>query len=244
MDFSDLIMQAVVLLRNHESVCDFYQKKFKYILIDEYQDTNLSQFEWIKLLSTKHRNICVVGDDDQSIYGWRGADIRNILSFERDFNDAQIIRLEQNYRSTKLILKAANYVIKRNTGRHSKKLWTKNPEGEYIKIYVARDEIDEAKAIAGTISDFCSEEGYAPKDIAVFYRTHAQSRALEMAFSQSQIAYQIIGGTKFYERKEINNQHTLSWHWCYINAKATGNCRNKPYNLGYNSKSPENRGFR
>ncbi len=204
LDFDDLIYYTVRLLEESKETRDYYQEKFKYIMVDEYQDTNTSQYKFIRLLASKYNNICVVGDDDQSIYGWRGANIRNILDFEKDFTDAEVIKLEQNYRSTKTILDAANSVIKNNDERKSKSLWTENDEGVIIKGYCADNEYDEGKFISLKIENFV-RKGRNYKDFAVLYRTYAQSRAVEEQFIKINIPYRLCGGTRFYDRKEIRD---------------------------------------
>lgn len=205
LDFDDLIVKTIELFKKNPLVLDYYQKKFEYILVDEYQDTNRAQYELVRLLSMQHKNICVVGDDDQSIYGWRGADIRNILDFEKDYPDAKVIKLEQNYRSTKNILNAANSVIANNYGRKSKKLWTTNNTGLPINIYNADNERDEALFICKTIKDIINKEKRSYSDFAVLYRTNAQSRVIEETFIKSNIPYKIVGGLKFYDRKEVKD---------------------------------------
>ena len=205
LDFDDLIIKTVELLKKEESVLAYYRNKFKYIMVDEYQDTSKAQYELIKLLAKEHQNICVVGDDDQSIYGWRGADIRNILEFERDYTSVHVVKLEQNYRSTQVILDAANTVISNNIERKRKKLWSEQKEGEKIKIQVASDEMEEAEFVADTIGRMHRRENKAFKNFAVLYRANAQARAIEDALNRSQIPYNIYGGTKFYERKEIKD---------------------------------------
>lgn len=205
LDFDDLIIKTVELLKTEESVLAYYRNKFKYIMVDEYQDTSKAQYEFIKLLAREHQNICVVGDDDQSIYGWRGADIRNILEFERDYDDVHVVKLEQNYRSTQVILDAANTVISNNIERKRKKLWSEQKEGEKIKIQVNADEIEEADYVADSIWRIHRKENKPFKDFAVLYRANAQARAIEDALNRSQIPYNIYGGTKFYERKEIKD---------------------------------------
>ena len=205
LDFDDLLMLTVRLLESEEIVRQKYQEKFRYILIDEYQDTNRAQYLMAKLLAAKHRNICVVGDADQSIYGWRGADIRNILDFEDDYPDAAVIKLEQNYRSTQMILDAANAVIENNTDRKPKALWTNNTGGELITHYLAYDERDEAQYIADNITKLNTVYNTPYGDIAVLYRTNAQSRVIEEAFMKWGIPYTMVGGLKFYDRKEIKD---------------------------------------
>lgn len=205
LDFDDLLMLAVKVLKEHSDVREKYQDRFQYILVDEYQDTNGAQYQLTTLLAGKYRNLCVVGDADQSIYGWRGADIRNIMDFEKDYPEAAVIKLEQNYRSTKTILNAANSVIEHNIDRKPKELWTNNPQGEKIIHYTASDERDEA--------DFITREAVKQKtlfnasygDMAVLYRTNAQSRALEEGFMHAGVPYTMVGGLKFYDRKEIKD---------------------------------------
>lgn len=205
LDFDDLIMVTVKMFRDYDSVREKYQEKFQYILIDEYQDTNMAQYILTKYLAGKHQNICVVGDADQSIYGWRGADMRNILNFEHDYPDAKIITLEQNYRSTRQILAAANALIKNNLNRKEKNLWTENEQGEKIKFIHCLSDRSEAAFVAKEIRRLVSKENYRYKDIAILYRTNAQSQVLEEKFIQSEIPYVIIGGLKFYDRKEIKD---------------------------------------
>lgn len=205
LDFDDLIMQTVFLLAQYPEVLQYYQKLFRYIMIDEYQDTNHAQYILAKLLAGGYRNICAVGDPDQSIYGWRGADIQNILNFEKDYSDALIIKLEQNYRSTKTILQAANEVIRYNQSRKEKNLWTENEEGLPLVVYPADDEWGEAWYVAQEIYRLKQQEGIPYGHCAVLYRVHAQSRALEEALVKAGIPYQIMGGLKFYERKEIKD---------------------------------------
>jgi DNA helicase II / ATP-dependent DNA helicase PcrA len=204
LDFDDLLMMTVRLFEEQPEVLAYYQEKFRYILIDEYQDTNHSQYKISNLLARKYRNICVVGDDDQSIYSWRGADIRNILDFERDYEDAVVYRLEQNYRSTKNILKAAHNVVVNNIKRKDKELWTENEEGRKITCYEAIDEKGEASFVSDIIGKLCSE-GYDYSDFALLYRMNAQSRVLENALRVSRIPYTVIGGLRFYERMEIKD---------------------------------------
>lgn len=204
LDFDDLIMLTVQLFQNNSEVLDYYQNKFKYIHIDEYQDTNRAQYILTSLLASRHKNICVVGDTDQSIYSWRGADINNILSFEEDYPNAKIIFLEQNYRSTKNILKAANALIKNNLQRKEKNLWTENDTGKEITLFSAMNEQEEAYFIAEKIESYL-KEGKKLSDFSVLYRTNAQSRVIEEVFMKTKIPYRIFGGTKFYERKEIKD---------------------------------------
>lgn len=204
LDFDDLIMQTTHLFNRVPEVLEYYQRRFQYIHVDEYQDTNHAQYFLVKQLAGKYKNLCVVGDSDQSIYRWRGADITNILTFEKDYPNARTIFLEQNYRSTKSILQAANKVIANNTGRKPKNLWTENDEGKKITYYEGSTERDEALYITEKIQEL-SKEGYRPSDMAILYRTNAQSRAIEDTLVKSNIAYQMVGGTRFYDRKEIKD---------------------------------------
>ncbi len=204
LDFDDLIIKTLELLAENPPVLDYYRDRFQYILVDEYQDTNLAQYELVRLLTGDRQNLCVVGDDDQSIYGWRGADIRNILEFEKDFPAAKVIKLEQNYRSTANILDAANQVIAHNEGRKEKALWTESDPGERITVYDALDERDEAAYVSGSVNKL-EREGTRAGDIAVLYRTNGQSRVLEEAFVRSGVAYRVYGGLKFYDRKEVKD---------------------------------------
>lgn len=204
LDFDDLIMKTVELFDTAPDVLDFYHNKFHYIHVDEYQDTNHAQYRLVSLLAKRRQNLCVVGDSDQSIYGWRGADIKNILSFERDYPQAQVIRLEQNYRSTKTILSIANDVIQNNTERRAKSLWTQNSEGERAILFQASDERMEARFIVERILEH-RKNADSYRDVAVLYRTNAQSRVVEEVFLQEGIPYQIFGGVKFYDRREIRD---------------------------------------
>ena len=204
MDFDDLIMLTLRLFDQNPDVLTYYQQRYQYIHVDEYQDTNHAQYQLVKLLASRFKNICVVGDADQSIYGWRGADMQNILDFEKDYPEAKVVLLEENYRSTKTILQAANEVIRNNRNRRPKNLWTQNEDGEEIVYYRANDEQDEALFVARTI-DQLSREGYSHKDFAVLYRTNAQSRTVEEALLKANIPYTMVGGTKFYSRKEIRD---------------------------------------
>ena len=205
MDFDDIINKTVELFRDNPDVLDYYQEKFTYIMVDEYQDTNTAQYMLIRLLSSKYRNLCVVGDDDQSIYRFRGANIRNILDFEKDFKDALVIRLEQNYRSTSKILEAANQVIRNNSQRKSKTLWTRNPEGDNITVHCEGSDNEEAAYVASTIQTMVENGQYHYKDIALLFRTNAQSRALEEKLVVSAIPYHLFGGIPFYQRKEVKD---------------------------------------
>jgi len=204
MDFDDLILKTVQLFQKDEEVLSYYQNKFQYIMVDEYQDTNYTQYQFIKLLAEAHQNLCVVGDDDQCIYQWRGADIKNILEFEKDFKNTKVIKLEQNYRSHGNILDAAHSVIENNRGRKHKKLWTDKEKGEKVKYYRADDEKDEARYIAQEIDRLHSKEiNY--KDFAILYRTNAQSRTFEEALSAREVPYRVLGGMRYYDRKEIKD---------------------------------------
>lgn len=205
LDFDDLLMIAVLLLEEHEDIRQKYQRRFKYILVDEYQDTNNAQYQLTRLLAAEHHNICVVGDADQSIYGWRGADIRNIMDFEKDYPEAVTIKLEQNYRSTKVILAAANAVIEHNVMRKKKELWTQNATGDKITCYTAYNGKDEASFIATAIDKQRTIFNANYSDMAVLYRTNAQSRVIEETFLRLGVPYTIIGGLKFYDRKEIKD---------------------------------------
>lgn len=205
LDFDDLIVKTVELFQNCGDVLENYQERFKYIMVDEYQDTNTAQFKFVSLLASKYENLCVVGDDDQSIYKFRGANIGNILGFEHVFPDARVIRLEQNYRSTKNILSAANEVIANNASRKSKTLWTENPEGELIHFRQFMNGYEEAEYVVGEISRAHRENGAKYKDCAVLYRTNAQSRLFEEKCLLANIPYKIVGGVNFYARKEIKD---------------------------------------
>lgn len=204
MDFDDLLCNAVVLFKKCPDILEFYQNQFKYIMVDEYQDTNKVQYKFVSMLAEKYGNICVVGDDDQSIYKFRGATIENILSFENTFKGAKIIRLEQNYRSTQNILNAANEVISNNTMRKGKTLWTENAKGDKIEVHSCESERDEANFVANTILDGVAD-GRKFSDFAVLYRTNAQSNAIEQALSRSGVPHRIIGGHRFYDREEIRD---------------------------------------
>ena len=205
LDFDDLLLLSVDLLENNTELRQKYQQRFRYILIDEYQDTNGAQYRLTTLLAAEHHNLCVVGDADQSIYGWRGADISNILNFEKDFPEAKTIKLEQNYRSTKNILAAANAVIENNENRKPKKLWTENATGEKIVLYRAEDERDEARFVVDTVQKQKTLFSVAYGDIAVLYRTNAQSRVFEEAMMAAGLPYTMVGGLKFYDRMEIKD---------------------------------------
>jgi DNA helicase II / ATP-dependent DNA helicase PcrA len=204
MDFDDLIMQTVALLEVFPEVRERYQRRFKYVHVDEYQDTNHAQYRLVNVLAAAHRNLCVVGDDDQSVYSFRGADIRNILDFERDYPEAKVVRLEQNYRSTRTILDAANAVVANNASRKAKELWTAGEEGERIRQFTAADDYAEARFVVSEVLRLV-DSGASLKDIAVFYRTNAQSRTLEDVLVREGVPYQIVGGVRFYERAEIKD---------------------------------------
>ena len=214
LDFDDLIMYTVALLNNFEDVRSYYQNKFRYIMVDEYQDTNVAQDRLTRLLTGEHANICVVGDDDQSIYRFRGADVANILNFEKHYPGAALIRLEQNYRSTKTILNAANRVIEHNEGRRGKELWTGNDEGEKLGFYRAASEQEEAQYIASHILS-AYQRGHTPRDFAVLYRMNAQSNSVENAFKRAGIPYRIVGGVRFFDRAEVRDM--LSYLWAVVN---------------------------
>lgn len=207
LDFGDILIFVLTLFRKFPEVLRYYQDLFRYVLVDEFQDTNLIQYMLIKKIVDRHRNICVVGDDDQSIYRWRGAEVGNILNFEKDFPETKVVTLEQNYRSTKNILNAANHMVRQNHLRKDKKLWTENPEGDLITLYVAEDEEDEARFVVKKIKEYIDSQNSTIRyrDIAVFYRINAQSRAIEDELVKNHIPYTIVGGMKFYERKEIKD---------------------------------------
>jgi DNA helicase II / ATP-dependent DNA helicase PcrA len=205
LDFDDLIMLTIELFKRVPDVLEFYQSKFQYIHVDEYQDTNNAQYQLVNMLAAKFNNLCVVGDSDQSIYRWRGADIGNILSFEKDYKDAEVIMLEQNYRSTKRVLQAANDVISNNRTRYDKNLHTENTEGDPIYVYKASDEKDESQFVVGKILELQQEENLKLDQFAILYRTNAQSRVIEEFLVKSNLDYTIVGGTKFYDRKEIKD---------------------------------------
>ena len=204
MDFDDLLVRTVNVLELFEDVRERWQRTFRHVLVDEYQDTNKAQYRLLQLLAGEHRNLMVVGDDSQSIYGFRHADVRNILDFEEDFEDAEVIKLEQNYRSTQTILSAANAVIERNREGLRKELWTEDEGGELVQLNELTDEHEEARWVAGEIERL-EEEGVARSDVAVFYRTNAMSRVLEDTLQRFDVSYQVIGGTKFYERAEVKD---------------------------------------
>ena len=205
LDFDDLLMKTAELFESNKEILSHYQDRFKYIMVDEYQDTNYAQYRLMMLLSGRHRNVCVVGDDDQGIYSFRGANIGNILNFERDFPDAKVIKLEQNYRSTQRILDAASAVVNKNSMRRDKGLWTENPSGEKIRLYEAGNGEEEAGYIIKTIKQLKEKDSRAYKDFAVLYRINAQSRLLEEGFYKNGLPYVVVGGLRFYERKEIKD---------------------------------------
>ena len=205
LDFDDIINYTIKILTENPDVLEYYTEKFKYVLVDEYQDTNKAQFMLVSILASKYGNITVVGDNDQGIYSFRGADITNILNFEKDFPGSKIVKLEQNYRCTGNILKAANAVIKNNENKYDKKLWTENEEGKLPCIYKAEDEYDEASYIVKQINMLKMEEYLKLSDFVILYRMNSQSRAIEDIFRRENIPYKIIGGLKFYERKEIKD---------------------------------------
>lgn len=204
LDFGDLLLCTVALFRRDATVAGRYQDQFRYLMVDEYQDTNRVQYDLLRLLAAKHCNLCVVGDDDQSIYRWRGADLRNILDFEHDFPGARVLRLEQNYRSTKSILAAAGAVIEHNSARKGKQLWTTNDAGEPLRLHTASDERAEAQYVLRQVQQLAAGQ-YRASDIAIFYRTNAQSRALEEELVRQRVAYTVVGSTRFYDRKEIKD---------------------------------------
>ena len=205
LDFDDLLLKTVQLLQTQPDVLEYYQERFRYIMVDEYQDTNTVQFKLVSLLAGKYQNLCVVGDDDQSIYKFRGANIMNILNFEKEYPNAKVIKLEQNYRSTSTILNAANEVIRHNTGRKEKSLWTENGEGEKIQFRQFDSAYDEADYIVSDIKDKVNSGKREYKDFAILYRTNAQSRIFEEKMVVSNVPYKIVGGVNFYARREIKD---------------------------------------
>jgi len=208
-DFGDLITQTVFLFKKDKSVLKKYQERFKYILVDEYQDTNTAQYEWLHLLAEKYKNICVVGDDAQAIYSWRNADFQNILDFNKDWPNAKIIKLEQNYRSTQNIINAANAVIQNNSLGYKKSLWTQNEEGNPIVICELGNEYEEAEFMVDQIQHLTEQDGYSLNDFVVLFRTNAQSRAIEQTFLRYDIPYKIVGGLRFYQRQEVKD--VIAW---------------------------------
>ncbi len=217
MDFDDLLVNAVRLLSEHADIGERYAERYRYVLVDEYQDTNRPQYELVRLLASRHRGLCVVGDPDQSIYAWRGADIRNILSFERDWTDARVVVLDQNYRSTQNILSASSALINHNPGRPPKALWSERGDGEEVHELVFIDDEQEARGITRIILAKRSREGRSPGDFVLLYRTNAQSRVLERALREAGLAYTIVGGIRFYERAEIKD--ALAWLRCLVNPR-------------------------
>ncbi|MFO8011158.1 MAG: UvrD-helicase domain-containing protein [Dehalococcoidia bacterium] len=205
LDFDDLLMKTALLFRDQPQVLDKYQSRYLHIMIDEFQDTNFAQYKLASQLAGNHRNICVVGDPDQSIYSWRSADLRNILNFERDYPDSRVILLEQNYRSTRTVLEAASHVISANKQRKDKVLWTENEPGELVSIIETYNEQEEAQFAVSLIEQLMADEGYGPGDFAIMYRTNAQSRAIEEAFVRYGFQYKLVGATRFYERREIKD---------------------------------------
>ena len=205
LDFDDLLVCTAKLFQQVPSLREHYDKKFQYILVDEFQDTNAVQYELVRLLSRDVNNVCVVGDDDQSIYRWRGANIENILKFEKDYPGTTVIKLEENYRSTQNILSAAGNVVRENLNRNEKTLWTQNEKGDPVVCHKAEDETSEAAFVCDRIQNLCQEEGYSFNEIAILYRTNAQSRVIEDILRRAEIPYQVIGGLRFYERKEIKD---------------------------------------
>ncbi|MEK7359238.1 MAG: UvrD-helicase domain-containing protein [Planctomycetota bacterium] len=215
LDFDDLLIKTIELFKAHADILQMYQERFKFILVDEYQDTNYAQYTITRLLADRYRNLCVTGDPDQSIYGWRGADIRNIMDFEKDYPDARVVLLEQNYRSTKHILHAASSIIKRNKYRKQKDIWTENMQGEKIRVVACENEYAEADEIVKLIRA-CKNKHIKYSDIAIFYRTNAQSRVLEKALRNHAVPYTLVGGLAFYQRKEIKD--LLSYLRLYVNS--------------------------
>ena len=205
LDFDDIIMETVRLFRENPGILEHYQERFRYILIDEYQDTNRAQYHLVNMLAAKHRNICVVGDADQGVYSWRGATIKNLLDFEHDYPDAAVFVMEQNYRSTQSILGVANALIEHNVHRKPKSLWTESDHGDVAVRYRAENEHDEAWFVGSEIERLVQEEGFRYSDVAVFYRTNAQSRVLEDVFMRSGLPYKIVGGVRFYQRREVKD---------------------------------------
>ena len=205
MDFDDLLLHPLIVFHEYPGRLDYYQKRFDAVLVDEFQDTNRAQYLFVRSLSQKHRNVCVVGDDDQSIYSWRGADIRNMLDFQTDFPDATLVRLEENYRSTQMILDAANGVIAENKNRLGKRLFTARRGGDPVVVVTAVDERDEAEWIARELRERNATDGYRYQDMAVLYRTNAQSRAVEEAFRRASVPYMIVGAASFYQRREVKD---------------------------------------
>ena len=217
LDFGDLIMRAVRLLRESPEVLAYYQDRFRYVMVDEYQDTNRAQYLLVREICKARGNLCVVGDDDQSIYGWRGADIRNLLDFETEYPNAKVVKLEQNYRSTKMILDAAHGVVEKLPGRKDKKLWTARAGGEKIRVIEAYDEEDEAHRVLGEIRSLSTHDGDGRADAAIMYRTNAQSRPFEESLVRAGMSYQLVGATAFYQRREIKDM--LAYVRCVANPR-------------------------
>jgi DNA helicase-2/ATP-dependent DNA helicase PcrA len=205
LDFDDIIMETVRLFRDHPEVLEHYQERFRYILIDEYQDTNRAQYHLVNLLARKHRNICVVGDADQGVYSWRGATIKNLLDFEHDYPDSAVFVMEQNYRSTQNILQVANALIEHNVQRKPKSLWTDSDTGDLVVRYRAENEHDEARFVVFEIERLIRDEGFRYSDMTVFYRTNAQSRVMEEEFLRAGLPYKVVGGVRFYQRREVKD---------------------------------------
>src|SRR6266516_2584433 len=205
LDFDDIIMETVRLFREHPEVLEHYQERFRYVLIDEYQDTNRAQYRLVNLLAARYRNLCVVGDADQGVYSWRGATIQNLLDFEHDYPDAAVFVMEQNYRSTQSILEIANALIRHNVQRKPKSLWTESDRGDLVVRYRADNEHDEAWYVANEVERLVQSEGYRYADVAIFYRTNAQSRVLEDVFMRVGMSYKIVGGVRFYQRREVKD---------------------------------------
>ena len=216
MDFDDLLLNMIAALKASEETLKYYQRRFRYLLVDEYQDTNRAQYIAVKMLAAGYKNLCVVGDDAQSIYRWRGADIKNILDFQKDYDNAKTIRLEQNYRSTKTIIEAAGSVIKNNRKQIPKKLWTDNVQGEKIKVFSCSDERFEAERIVSLINENLKKD-YTLKDLAILYRTNAQSLSIENSLRQAQLPYVIVGGLSFYKRKEVKD--AMAYLRLFLNRK-------------------------
>ena len=205
MDFDDLLFNTNILFRDHLEVLNKYQQRFKYVMVDEFQDTNISQYLITKKLAAVHQNICVVGDDAQSIYAFRGADIQNILNFEKDYPDLFVVKLEQNYRSTKTIVDAANSIIDKNKAQLKKVVWTSNPEGDLIELFKASSDNEEGRIVANTIFEEKNNKQLSNSDFAILYRTNSQSRSMEEALRKLNLTYKIVGGLSFYQRKEIKD---------------------------------------
>src|SRR3989441_10796638 len=205
LDFDDIIMETVRLFREHPEVLEHYQERFQYVLIDEYQDTNRAQYHLVNMLAAAHRNLCVVGDADQGVYSWRGATIQNLLDFEHDYPDAAVFVMEQNYRSTQNILSLANALIEHNVQRKPKSLWTDSETGDLAVRFRAENERDEARFVVFEIERLIKDEGFRYSDMALFYRTNAKSRVLEEEFLRAGLPYKVVGGVRFYQRREIKD---------------------------------------